>query len=189
MTTTAPPVLDPDKLMAFVFRAVDEVGATLNTALVVMGDKLGYYRLLAEGPLTAAQLAERSGTGGPYAREWLNAQAAGGYVSYDATADRYWLDEAQAVAFADPDGLLLPGAYQLALACLADRATVQDAFRTGQGVPWGAPTTPASTSAASASTAPATCRTWSAPGSPRCPGWPSGSPRAPRSPTSAAGLA
>jgi len=56
MTTTAPPALDPDKLMAFVFRAVDEVGATLNTALVVMGDKLGYYRLLAEGPLTAAQL-------------------------------------------------------------------------------------------------------------------------------------
>ena len=30
-----------DKLMQFVFRAVDEVGATLNTALVVMGDKLG----------------------------------------------------------------------------------------------------------------------------------------------------
>ena len=63
MTTIEPPALDLDKLMAFVFRAVDEVGATLNAALVVMGDKLGYYRLLAEGPITAAQLAERTGTG------------------------------------------------------------------------------------------------------------------------------
>ena len=70
--------------MQFVFRAVDEVGATLNAALVVMGDKLGYYRILAaEGPLTATELAERSETAQPYAREWLNAQAAGGYLTYD----------------------------------------------------------------------------------------------------------
>ena len=40
--------IDPEKLMAFVFRAVDEVGAALNAALVVMGDQLGYYRALAE---------------------------------------------------------------------------------------------------------------------------------------------
>ena len=37
------PEIDADALMSFVFRAVDEVGATLNAALVVMGDKLGYY--------------------------------------------------------------------------------------------------------------------------------------------------
>src|SRR4051794_5264387 len=70
--------IDTDKLMSFVFKAVDEVGATLNAALVVMGDKLGYYRdLAAHGPTTAAQLAERTETAAPYAREWLNAQAAG----------------------------------------------------------------------------------------------------------------
>ena len=44
---SASPRIDTDKLMSFVFRAVDEVGATLNAALVVMGDKLGYYRDLA----------------------------------------------------------------------------------------------------------------------------------------------
>ena len=50
--------------MQFVFRAVDEVGATLNAALVVMGDKLGLYRALAgAGPLTPAELAERTGDG------------------------------------------------------------------------------------------------------------------------------
>ena len=50
--------IDTDKLMAFVFRAVDEVGATLNCALVHMGDQLGYYRDLAEhGPTTPEELA------------------------------------------------------------------------------------------------------------------------------------
>ena len=78
---TPPVTIDPDKLMAFVFRAVDEVGAALNAALVVMGDQLGYYRALAEhGPIGAAELAQRTSTGDKYAREWLNAQAAGRYV-------------------------------------------------------------------------------------------------------------
>ena len=54
--------LDLAKLEAFVFRAVDEVGATLNAALVVMGDKLGLYRAMAgAGPLDPRELAERAG--------------------------------------------------------------------------------------------------------------------------------
>ena len=61
--------------MAFVFRAVDEVGSTLNAALVVMGDELGYYRSLADhGPTTPAELAERTGTDEHYTREWLTAR-------------------------------------------------------------------------------------------------------------------
>ena len=128
-----------DRLTILLGRFVQDLGATISAGNVLIGDELGLYRAMAEaGPLTPAELAAYTGTAERYVREWLPGQAAGGYVSYDATADRYWLDEAQAVAFADPDGLLLPGAYQLALACLADRATVQDAFRTGQGVPWGA---------------------------------------------------
>ena len=91
-TIADPPAIDTDKLMSFVFRAVDEVGATLNAALVVMGDKLGYYRdLAANGPTTPAQLAERTQTAEPYAREWLNAQAAGDYVTYDPATKRYTL--------------------------------------------------------------------------------------------------
>ena len=68
--------VDIDKLMQFVFRAVEEVGATLNTALVVMGDRLGLYRAMAgAGPLAPAELAQRTGTAERYVREWLNAQA------------------------------------------------------------------------------------------------------------------
>jgi SAM-dependent methyltransferase len=137
MTTTAPPALDPDKLMAFVFRAVDEVGATLNTALVVMGDKLGYYRLLADGPLTAAQLAGRSGTGGPYAREWLNAQAAGGYVSYDAATGEYTLPPEHAAALTDESSpAYLPGFFQIAYGTVRDADSILAVARAGDGVGW-----------------------------------------------------
>src|SRR5689334_8829954 len=102
MTMTAieePVALDGAKLEKFVFRAVDEVGATLNTALVVMGDKLGLYRAMAgAGPLTPAELAGRTNTAERYVREWLNAQAAGGYVLYDPDSGRYTLPPEQAAA-------------------------------------------------------------------------------------------
>ena len=145
MTTTDTPAmptgergLDPDKLMAFVFRAVDEVGATLNTALVVMGDRLGYYRLMADGaPTTPARLAERSETGEPYVREWLNAQAAGGYVTYDPQAGTYTLPPEQAVAFTDEDSpAYLPGLFQLAHGALRDAPRVVEAARAGDGLGW-----------------------------------------------------
>src|SRR3989440_8452379 len=120
-TLEEPAAIDLAKLEQFVFRAVEEVGATLNTALVVMGDKLGLYRALAgAGPLTSTELAERTGTAERYVREWLNAQAAGGYVEYDPESGRYTLPPEQAVALTDTDSpAFLPGFFQLALGSLA----------------------------------------------------------------------
>jgi SAM-dependent methyltransferase len=130
--------VDGDKLMQFVFRAVDEVGATLNTALVVMGDKLGLYRALAEaGPLSPADLATRTGTAERYVREWLNAQAAGGYVAYDPDGGRYALPPEQAVALTDPDSpAYLPGFFQIALGSMLDSPKITEAARTGAGFGW-----------------------------------------------------
>jgi len=140
MTTTQPPVteVDTEKVMQFVFRAVDEVGATLNAALVVMGDKLGYYRVLAaDGPLVPTELAERSGTAEPYAREWLNAQAAGGYVTYDPATGRYMLPAEHAVALTVEDSpAFLPGFFQIALGTVHDTEQVIEAARSGSGVGW-----------------------------------------------------
>ena len=137
-TTEDAPVLDPDKLMSFVFRAVGEVGATLNTALVVMGDKLGLYRALAgAGPLTPAELAERTGTNERYVREWLNAQAAGSFVTYDPDSGRYTLPPEQTVALTDETSpAYLPGFFQLALGSVLDSPRVADAARTGSGIGW-----------------------------------------------------
>jgi SAM-dependent methyltransferase len=149
MTATEDPVtagaadaaaaIDMDKLMQFVFRAVDEVGATLNTALVVIGDKLGLYRGLAgAGPLTPKELADRTGTTERYVREWLNAQAAGGFVEYDASAGRYTLPAEHAIALTEADSpAYLPGFFQIALGSVLDSPRIGKAFATGEGMGWG----------------------------------------------------
>ena len=135
--TTARPI-DPDALMAFVFRAVDEVGAALGVALVVMGDELGYYRALADGePATPAELAERTGTDPHYAREWLRGSAAGGYVAYDAATGRFTLPPEQAAALTDETSpAYLPGFFQIAHGTTRDLPAVLHAARTGDGVGW-----------------------------------------------------
>src|SRR3954451_23105123 len=127
--------LDGQKLMDFVFRAVDEVGATLNAALVVMGDKLGLYRAMARaGAITPAELAKRSGTAERYVREWLNAQAAGGYVEYDPATERYTLPPEQTVALTDESSpAYLPGFFQIALGSVIDPPRIEEAARSGEG--------------------------------------------------------
>ncbi|WP_405490328.1 class I SAM-dependent methyltransferase [Nocardia sp. NBC_00511] len=137
-STPADPQLDPDKLMAFVFTAVGEVGATLNTALAVLGDKLGYYRALAERPgLTPTALAEATGTDARYAREWLGAQAAGGWVDHDPETGGYTLPLEHAVALTDPSSpAYLPGLFQLAVGTVAGSQRVLEAARNGSGVGW-----------------------------------------------------
>jgi SAM-dependent methyltransferase len=135
MTTVA---VDTDKLMAFVGQAVGEVGATLNAGLVVMGDKLGYYRALADaGPTTPAELAERTGTSEHYTREWLNAQAAGGFVEYDPATATYLLPPEQAVALTDESSpAFLPGFFQIALGTVDHTNQTIEAARSGAGIGW-----------------------------------------------------
>jgi SAM-dependent methyltransferase len=137
-TIEQPSAIDPDKLQEFVFRAVGEVGATLNTALVVLGDKLGLYRALAgAGGLSPAQLAERTGTSERYVREWLNAQAAGGYIAYDPDSGCYSLLPEQAAALTDADSpAFLPGIFQLALGSMIDSPRIAERVRSGDGLGW-----------------------------------------------------
>ena len=138
MAIDSAPKIDEDKLNAFVFKAVEELGATLNAALVVMGDRLGLYREMAgAGPITASELADRTETAEPYVREWLNAQAAGGYVEYDPATHRYTLPPEHALALADESSpAFLPGAFQLATATVRDAPRIEEAARSGAGVGW-----------------------------------------------------
>ncbi|GAA3382992.1 class I SAM-dependent methyltransferase [Cryptosporangium minutisporangium] len=130
--------IDDTRLAELLGRFVNDLGATMSAGNVLIGDELGLYRALAEaGPLTAAELAQYTDTAERYVREWLPGQAAGHYITYDADSGRYSLSPEQALAFADPDGLGLPGAFLLAVSSLADEPKILDAFRTGRGVPWG----------------------------------------------------
>src|SRR3954468_24588529 len=114
--------MNEDRLQQFVGRAVEDVGAVLGGALVVLGDRLGLYRALAgAGPLTPAELAARTGTAERDVREWLNAQAAGDYVDYDPESARYTLPPEQALALTDADSpAYLPGFFQIAFGSVID---------------------------------------------------------------------
>jgi SAM-dependent methyltransferase len=137
-TVEEPPAIDVDKLMAFVFNAVDEVGGALNAALVVMGDRLGWYRAMAgAGAMSSHDLAEKTGSSERYVREWLNAQAAGGFVTYDPESKRYTLPPEQAVALTNSDSpAYLPGFFQIAIGSILDSPRITDAAQNGAGVGW-----------------------------------------------------
>jgi SAM-dependent methyltransferase len=103
-----------------------------------MGDRLGLYRALAgAGGLTPAELASRTDTAERYVREWLNAQAAGGYVEYDAASGTYTLPPEQTVALTDEDSpAYLPGFFQIALGSVVDSPRITEAARSGDGFGW-----------------------------------------------------
>jgi SAM-dependent methyltransferase len=130
--------IDEARLEQFVGLITTELGAALNVALVDVGDRLGLYRAMADGqPVSASALAERTATHERYVREWLNAQAAGGFVEYDPAADAYTLPAEHAFVLADEQSpLLLAGHFQSAAAAFDNRARIEECFRTGDGLGW-----------------------------------------------------
>ncbi|HWX93093.1 MAG TPA: class I SAM-dependent methyltransferase [Terriglobales bacterium] len=137
MSTAQVPTLDMNKLNAFIGQFVTDLGAAVHTGMVVIGEKLGLYKALAGGPMSSAELAAKTRTDERYLREWLASQAAGGYITYDETTNRFGLSEEQAFALANEDSpAYLPGAFELALGSLAAVPRIADAFRTGAGMGW-----------------------------------------------------
>jgi SAM-dependent methyltransferase len=130
--------IDQAKLDEFMGQFVGDLGATVSAALVVIGDKLGLYRAMADGdPITAEELASRTGTDARYVREWLSNQAAGGYVSYDSPNERFFLTPEQSLALAQEGSpAFVPGAFQLATSLIKDEETIANAFHSGRGVGW-----------------------------------------------------
>ncbi len=128
--------MDHDRLMELLGRVTADMGATGSAGLVVIGNRLGLYRALAEGPATSEQFAERTGCHERYLREWLRNQAAGGYVSHDAATGRFFLTEEQAFCLADPDGPNVSAAFLIGLGYLRAEPRLAEAFRTGEGIGW-----------------------------------------------------
>ena len=131
--------IDEGKLNAFMGKVVGDVGAAMSGVLVVLGDKLGLFRALATGgPLTTGELAKRSECAERYVREWANAMASGGYVTYDPKTKRYTLPEEQAFALANTESpAYCTGMFQITQAMYAAEAKIEASFRTGGGLEWG----------------------------------------------------
>src|SRR5271155_1062693 len=138
MATSASLPLDQAKLHEFVMKAVGEMGAAMNAALIVIGDKLGLYKAMSgAGPMTSAELAKKTGTTERYVREWLASQAAGGFVTYDTASGKYTLPPEQALALADETSpVFLPGFFEIVASCMKDESKITEAFRSGNGVGW-----------------------------------------------------
>jgi SAM-dependent methyltransferase len=117
---------------------VGDLGAALNASLLLVGDKLGLYKTLAEkGPMNSADLAQATGTAERYVREWLATQAASGYVDYDPETKTFSMQPEQALALANEDSPVFMGAIgNLVAATFLDEPKISEAFRTGRGVGW-----------------------------------------------------
>jgi len=130
--------VDTNKLEQFLGQFVSDLGATVHAGMVVIGERLGLYKALAAGPLTAKELAAITRTDERYVREWLSSQAAGGYVTYNRETQKFGMTEEQALTLANEDGpAYLPGAFELALGSLAAVPRITELFRSGAGMGWG----------------------------------------------------
>src|SRR5271170_4085117 len=122
--------VDEAKMGAFMGKMVGELGAAMQVALVLVGDRLGLYKAMSgAGPLTSSQLAAKTGTDERYVREWLNANAAGEFVMYDSQAKTYTLPNEQAMALAVEDSpFFLAGAFDIIAAMVKDEPKITEAF-------------------------------------------------------------
>jgi SAM-dependent methyltransferase len=127
-----------EKLNALVGKLVNDLGVALGGASILLGDRLGLYRAMADGaPVTPSDLAKKAKLHERYVREWLCGQAASGYVDYDAEKDSFSLSPEQAMAFAEEGSpAFFAGAFDVVQSTYLDEPKVADAFRTGKGVGW-----------------------------------------------------
>jgi len=138
-TKFEPPKLDQAKLDSILTRALGDLSAGYGGVMVSIGDKLGLFKGMAgAGPISASELAVRTGCAERYVREWLNAQVAGGYVDYHPVSDTYELTPEQAAVLADEGSpVFIPHAWQVPASMWFDEEKAIEAFRTGKGVSWG----------------------------------------------------
>ena len=129
--------IDMDRLNSFVGKFVNDLGAAVHAGMVVIGEKTGLYKALANKPMTSVELAKQTATDERYVSEWLASQAAGGYIDYDRKTEEYSLNPEQAFTLANEQSpAYLPGAFELALGSLAAVPRIAESFKTGAGMGW-----------------------------------------------------
>jgi len=131
--------IDQEKLEAFAGKAIGDLAAGYTGVMVSLGAKLGLYRAMAgAGPLSSQEVAKRAGCAERYVREWLNAQAAGGYVAFHPLSETYELLPEQAAVLADEDSqFYVPVAWNVPGSMWVDEDKAIAAIRSGSGVAWG----------------------------------------------------
>jgi hypothetical protein len=131
--------IDSKKLQRFMGEMMRDLGGAYSAVLVYIGDKLGLYKAMKEAgkPITSKELAAMTKTSERNIREWLANQAAGGYITYDAETQKYWLPPENALALADENSsVFVMGGFQATMSFFKDAPKQIEAFKTGRGLPW-----------------------------------------------------
>jgi 2-polyprenyl-3-methyl-5-hydroxy-6-metoxy-1,4-benzoquinol methylase len=130
--------VDEAKLEAFMGQMVGDLGAMMTAPMVILGDRLGLYKALdGAGPMTPAELAEKTGTHERYVREWCNQQAASQYLVYDEGAGTFELPPEHAMALANTESPVnMTGGFEVLASMFADVGKMEDKFRSGEGMGW-----------------------------------------------------
>jgi SAM-dependent methyltransferase len=137
---TTPSKIDEQKLNEFMQKAVGDIASTMSAMLLIIGDKLGLYKAMAESgqPITSEELAKKTNTNERLVREWLANQIAGGYITYNTSDGKYTLPPEQAMALADENSpVYIHGAYQSIRSFFKDEDKFVEMFKTGKGLRWG----------------------------------------------------
>jgi SAM-dependent methyltransferase len=130
--------LDRTKLEELGAKITNHAAGAMGVLLAYIGDQLGLYRALAERPMTSEELAAQTGTEERYVREWLSSNAAGGYVEYDISDQKFSMTPEQALLFAaEGKPGCMQGFFQTIIAAYLDEPKCTEVFRTGEGIPWG----------------------------------------------------
>jgi len=132
-------IIDQTKLNEFMEKVVRDAGAAASAIHVIMGDKLGLYKTMADvaRPISPEELARKTGTNARQIREWLAGQAAGGYVNYDPVTRLYHLPPEQAYVLAEENSpVFIQGGFQVIGSMFKDEAKIMEAMRTGKGLSW-----------------------------------------------------
>ncbi|MEO1377314.1 MAG: methyltransferase domain-containing protein, partial [Cyanobacteria bacterium J06635_10] len=127
------------KLQEFTGKMLQDLGAAVSSSLVLIGDKLGLYQAIAtHGCVDSTKLAELTNISERYAREWLAAQAASGYIEYDAQTEQFSMSAEQIAVFVDEDSpTYMMGAFYSLSSVWSSEPSLVEAFRSGGGLSWG----------------------------------------------------
>lgn len=131
--------INEEKLHNLLGKFVGDLGATMSAGTIVIGEKLGLYKAMRDAgkAVTSEELATATNTNERYIREWLNAQAASGYVEYDAESKSFYMTDEQTFVMTDEtSAAYLPGAFILATAALLATPKITERFKSGEGMGW-----------------------------------------------------
>ncbi len=133
---TTQQAIDMAKVQAFMGKVMGDNASTVATVMAGIGDRLGLFKALAQGPATSAELAERAHINERYAREWLHEMTCAGYLEHDPASQRFMLPPEHIPVLAQEGGpFFLGGGFQLMMGEIGAYNQLLQVFQNGGGVP------------------------------------------------------